>query len=104
MNEHGDGDGHAEEPAVRYFALLGNGGTAQNATGLVRRTRTRPPTDEVIGNDLAWHPTEYLRLYHLGHNDIDHAEITADAAAALLERWRIKWAARSSDSTPPPGP
>lgn len=84
-----------EAPAVQYFALLRDGGTAETASGLVRRTHIKPmPTDEVIGNDLGWHPTEYLRLYWLGHNDQDHVEVSAEFAAQLIERWRAKAAAR----------
>lgn len=82
-------------PEVQYFALLRDGGTAETATGLVRRTHTTPrPTDEVIGNDLDWHPTEYLKRYWLGHNDQDHVEVSAEFAAKLLERWRAQSAAR----------
>jgi len=78
-----------ETPAVQYFALLRDGGTPENASGLVRRTHTTPiPTDEAIGRDLLWHPTDYLRLYRLGHNDQDHVEITPRLAAELIERWR----------------
>ncbi len=51
----------SDEPAVRYFALIKDGGSAEEATGLVRRVPTTPqPTDEAIGNDLEWHPTDYL--------------------------------------------
>lgn len=86
-----------DEPTVQYFALIRDGGTAEDATGLVRRTHTRPlPTDEAIGNDLDWHPTEYLRLYRLGHNDRENVEVSAEFAAQLLERWRAKAAARRS--------
>jgi hypothetical protein len=78
-----------ETPAVQYFALLRDGGTAENASGLVRRIHTTPvPTDEAVGRDLLWHPTEYLRLYRLGHNDQDHVEVSAEFAAQLIERWR----------------
>jgi hypothetical protein len=106
VREDGDGRGQAPEaPEVQYFALLRDGGTAQDASGLIRRTHTRPiPTDEAIGNDFAWHPTEYLRLYRLGHNDTDHVEITAEAAQALLGRWRATWAARSTDPPQTSGP
>lgn len=78
------------EPAVRYFALIRDGGTAADATGLVRRIDTRPrPTDEAIGNDLEWHPTDYLeRYYVLGSMDREHVEITAEDADRLLARWR----------------
>ncbi|MBS2963328.1 hypothetical protein KGA66_09745 [Actinocrinis puniceicyclus] len=86
-----------DEPAVRYFALISDGGTADDATGLVRRTHTRPvPTDEAIGNDLDWHPTEYLYLYWLGHNDQAHVEVSAEFAAQLVQRWRAKAAEHRS--------
>jgi hypothetical protein len=84
-----------EPPAVQYFALVPDCGTAEEATGLVRRIHTQPmPTDEVLQNDLEWHPTEYLRLYWLGHNDHDHVEVSAEFAAQLLQRWRAQSAAR----------
>lgn len=80
-----------ETPAVQYFALLRDGGTAETATGLVRRTHTTPaPTDEAVGRDLLWHPTDYLRLYRLGHNDQDHVEVSAQFAGELIERWRAQ--------------
>jgi hypothetical protein len=86
-----------ETPAVQYFALLRDGGTEETASGLVRRIHTKPiPTDEAIGRDLEWHPTEYLRLYWLGHNDQPHVEVSAEFAAQLIERWRAQRAARSS--------
>lgn len=85
-----------DEPAVQYFALIRDGGRAEEATGLVRRVHTRPlPTDEAIGNDLGWHPTDYLERYRvLGSMDREHVEITADAAARLLEHWRQEASAR----------
>ena len=83
-----------QTPQVQYFALLREGGTAENASGLVRRIHTAPvPTDEAIGRDLLWHPTEYLRLYRLGHNDQEHVEVSEQFAAQLIERWRAKAAA-----------
>jgi hypothetical protein len=86
-----------DEPTVQYFALIKDGGTAEEATGLVRRTHTKPlPTDEAIGNDLEWHPTEYLeRYYVLGSMDREHVEITVELADQLLERWRAEAAARN---------
>jgi hypothetical protein len=87
-----------DEPSVQYFALIKDGGTAEEATGLVRRVHTSPlPTDEAIGNDLDWHPTDYLeRYYVLGSMDREHVEITADVAAQLIDRWRAQTAGRSS--------
>jgi hypothetical protein len=79
-----------EATAVTYYALIEDNGTADDATGLVRRTHTKPfYKDEAIGNDLEWHPTEYLdRYYILGTMDREHVEVSAEFAEALLERWR----------------
>lgn len=87
-----------DEPAVQYFALITDDGTAEEAIGLVRRTYTEPlPTDEAIGNDIEWHRTDYLdRYYILGSQDGNHVEITADLAAKLIERWRAEAAARET--------
>jgi hypothetical protein len=86
----------SDEPAVRYFALIKDGGSADEATGLVRRVPTTPqPTDEAIGNDLEWHPTDYLeRYYVLGSMDRENVEITAEFAEQLLARWRDQAAER----------
>jgi hypothetical protein len=75
---------------VRYFALIKDGGSAEEATGLVRRVPTTPrPTDEAIGNDLEWHPSDYLeRYYTLGSMDRENVEITPELAEQLLTRWR----------------
>jgi hypothetical protein len=80
----------SDKPAVRYFALIKDGGTAEEATGLVRRVPTTPrPTDEAVGNDLEWHPTDYLeRYYRLGSMDREHVEVTPEFAEQLLTRWR----------------
>jgi hypothetical protein len=80
----------SDESNVRYFALIRDGGTAEEATGLVRRVPTTPrPTDEAIGNDLEWHPTDYLeRYYTLGSMDRENVEITPELAEKLLARWR----------------
>jgi hypothetical protein len=80
----------SDEPTVRYFALIKDGGTAEEATGLVRRVPTTPrPTDEAIGNDLEWHPSDYLeRYYTLGSMDRENVEITPEFAEELLARWR----------------
>ncbi len=80
------------EPAVRYFALIQDGGAADEATGLVRRVPTTPrPTDEAIGDDLEWHPTDYLeRYYTLGSMDRENVvEIAPELAEDLVARWRV---------------
>ena len=84
-----------ETPQVTYYALIADDGSAEDATGLVRRVHTSPrKTDEVIGNDLEWHPTDYLdRYYILGSMDREHVEVSAEFAEALLDRWRAERAA-----------
>jgi hypothetical protein len=79
-----------DEPVITYYALIKDDGTAEDATGLVRRVHTKPiHHDEAIGNDLEWHPTEYLDRYYLrGTMDREHVEVTAEFAEALLEKWR----------------
>ncbi|OWM01268.1 hypothetical protein B7435_17050 [Mycolicibacterium peregrinum] len=86
------------EPRITYYALLAGDRTRDNPSGLVRRIHTTPrPTDEAFGRDLRWHPTEYLRKYWLGHNDVDHEEITLEEAATIISRWRVKWAKEDRD-------
>ena len=38
--------------------------------------------------DLQWHPSEYLRRYWLGHNELDHVEIGEEEAEAVIAHWR----------------
>ena len=77
---------------VTYYALLLDGFTADAPSGIVRRTHTVPATDEAFGRDMTWHPTEYLRRYYLGHNDVDHVEIDEESAKSIIARWCAKWA------------
>ena len=76
---------------VTYYALLAGNRTRENPSGMVRRTHSDPPVDEVFKRDLSWQPTDYLRRYFLGHNDVDHVEISEDEAQAILGRWRARW-------------
>ncbi|UBV23950.1 MULTISPECIES: hypothetical protein [Mycolicibacterium] len=86
------------EPQITYYAKLAAGRTRENPSGLVRRIHTSPlSTDESFGRDLQWHPTEYLRKYALGHNDVDHEEISAEEAQAVIDRWTIKWAQEDAE-------
>ncbi|EGG48270.1 hypothetical protein SGM_1565 [Streptomyces griseoaurantiacus M045] len=70
------------EGAVTYYATIDEG----HPRGLVRRrTDEDEAFDEAFTRNLRWEPTEYLRLYDLGHNEIDHVEITAAEAARFIE-------------------
>ncbi len=93
----------SNEPAVRYFALIDDergypdSSRARRITGLVRRTATRPvPTDEALGRDFKWGPTEYLRRYKPG-TDEPHEEISAESAERLIESWRATTASREAE-------
>ncbi|KRQ23407.1 hypothetical protein AOT83_24955 [Mycobacteroides sp. H001] len=77
---------------VTFYALLAGGREPDDPAGIVRRIHTDPPLDEAFGRDLEWHPTEYIRRYYLGHNDVDHVEIDEGSAKSILDRWRIEWA------------
>lgn len=93
----------SNEPAVRYYALIDDergypdGWRARRITGLVRRTATRPvPTDEALGRDFEWSPTEYLQRYNPG-TDEPHEEISAESAERLIESWRASWTSREAE-------
>ncbi|SHV28203.1 hypothetical protein [Mycobacteroides abscessus] len=77
--------------SVTYYARLAGGHTADDPSGIVRRTHTVPPIDEAFGRDMQWHPSEYLRRYYLGHNDVDHVEIDEESAKSILDRWCAEW-------------
>jgi hypothetical protein len=80
---------------VSFFAVvLEPGNPRDRPAGLVRRIHTAPvPTDEAMHRDLQWHPSECLRRYWLGHNELDHVEISEEAAA-VIAHWREHGVAR----------
>ncbi|WP_234307692.1 MULTISPECIES: hypothetical protein [unclassified Streptomyces] len=74
------------EGALTYYAKIDEGHPRERPRGLVRRRTDDDETfDEAFTRNLRWEPTEYLRLYDLGHNEIDHVEITAAEAARFIE-------------------
>ncbi|MEV6361215.1 hypothetical protein [Nocardia asteroides] len=99
------------DPAVHYFALIDDergypdGWRARRITGLVRRTATAPtPTDEALGRDFVWRPTDYLRNHRLGIDE-PHEAISAETAERLIQSWRASRSNREPDRTssePPP--
>ncbi|GGK33938.1 hypothetical protein [Nocardia camponoti] len=91
------------EPAVRYFALIDDergyldGVRARRITGLVRRTDTRTvPTDEALGADFTWRPTDYLRRYN-PRTDGPHEEISVESAEQFIASWRASSAERATN-------
>ncbi|WP_326847347.1 pentapeptide repeat-containing protein [Streptomyces kaniharaensis] len=72
-----------------YYARFDESSTSsrENPYGIVRRSTVDAiDIDEAFTRNLRWEPTEYLRLYYLGHNDDDHAEITRAEADAFIKR------------------
>ncbi|MFD3976685.1 hypothetical protein [Streptomyces cyaneofuscatus] len=75
------------EGEMTYFAKISDGYPRPSPRGIIRRRveddgRTH---DEAFTRNLRWEPTEYLRLYDLGHNDIDHVRISEIEAAAFIQ-------------------
>lgn len=74
------------EGEITYFAKISEGYPRSSPRGIVRRRVDDGRTyDEAFTRNLRWEPTEYLRLYELGHNEIDHVGITEIEAAAFIE-------------------
>ncbi|MFJ8308823.1 MULTISPECIES: pentapeptide repeat-containing protein [unclassified Streptomyces] len=76
------------DPASRhitYYAKIGEGYPRSSPRGIVRRRFLDGVAyDEAFTRNLRWEPTEYLRLYELGHNEIDHVEITEQEADSFV--------------------
>lgn len=74
------------EGEMTYYAKISDGYPRHSPGGIIRRRVDDDRTyDEAFTRNLRWEPTEYLRLYDLGHNDIDHVRITEIEAAAFIE-------------------
>jgi hypothetical protein len=73
---------------ITYYAKISDGHPRSSPRGIVRRRlvgREEATYDEAFTRNLRWEPTEYLRLYALGHNDVDHVQITEIEAARFIE-------------------
>jgi hypothetical protein len=71
---------------ITYYAKFSEGYSRSNPQGIVRRRMVNGIAhDEAFTRNLRWEPTEYLRLYELGHNEVDHAEISEAEAVAFIE-------------------
>ncbi|MFI6933131.1 hypothetical protein [Streptomyces sp. NPDC050287] len=74
------------EGEITYYAKISDGYPRSNPRGIVRRRIDEGQThDEAFTRNLRWEPTEYLRLYELGHNEVDHVEISAVEAARFID-------------------
>jgi hypothetical protein len=73
---------------ITYYAKTDEGHPRSSPRGIVRRRRVgREATtyDEAFTRNLRWEPTEYLCRCELGHNEVDHVEITEIEAARFIE-------------------
>ncbi|WDN55921.1 hypothetical protein [Streptomyces clavuligerus] len=74
------------EGEITYYAKTDAANSRSSPQGIVRRRIDEDRMDdEAFTRNLRWEPTEYLRRYELGHNDIDHVEITEIEAAAFIQ-------------------
>lgn len=74
---------------ITYYAKFSEGYSRSNPQGIVRRRMADGVAhDEAFTRNLRWEPTEYLPLYELGHNEVDHVEISEAEAAAFVEKVR----------------
>ncbi|MEU9120036.1 hypothetical protein AB0C96_09265 [Streptomyces sp. NPDC048506] len=74
------------EGQITYYAKVSEGYARHNPRGIVRRRIDEGQTyDEAFTRHLRWERTEYLKLYDLGHNEVDHVKITEIEAAAFIE-------------------
>ncbi|WP_344396470.1 pentapeptide repeat-containing protein [Streptomyces vastus] len=71
---------------ITYYAKFSEGYSRSNPQGIVRRRMLNGVAhDEAFTRNLRWKPTEYLRLYELGHNEVDHVEISEAEAVTFID-------------------
>lgn len=93
MNDRGASVEVLNSPSgtVTYYAKIDDEFPRERPAGIVRRRRAGQSfRDEAFTRNLRWEPTEYLRLYELGHNDGDHVEITEEEANQFVSRITAK--------------
>lgn len=77
-----------------YYAVIGQGRTITDPSGLVRRRATAEGTvDESIQRDLTWRSTDVFEQIERGEEVglPELSEITEPQANDLIERFRVKW-------------
>jgi hypothetical protein len=77
---------------VKYYAIVGIGRTADNPSGIARRSfRPEGPIDEALRRDLTWERNPAIVKWEYGDVGADLVEISESQAEALIERFREKW-------------
>ena len=80
------------DEAVKYYAIVGYGRTAQNPSGIARRTANADgPVDEALRRDLTWQRDSAIIEWESGDAGADLVEISEAEARALTEGFRERW-------------
>ena len=80
------------DEVVKYYAIVGSGRTAQNPSGIARRTTSADgPIDEALRRDLTWQRDSAIIEWEYGDSGANLVEISEAEAQALIERFREKW-------------
>jgi hypothetical protein len=80
---------------VSHYAIVGGGRTAENPSGLVRRSYTPSGRiDEALSRDLSWKPTSAITQWEYGNLSSELVEISEADAAQLIDHFREKWGAQ----------
>jgi hypothetical protein len=77
---------------VKYYAIVGIGRTADNPSGIARRSFSpEGPIDEALRQDLTWERNSAIVKWEYGDVGADLVEISEADAEGLIERFREKW-------------
>ncbi|MGW1784025.1 hypothetical protein ACWCQQ_33695 [Streptomyces sp. NPDC002143] len=72
---------------MTYYALIRDGYPRENPSGVVRRrVSDGVESEEVFTRNLRWEPSDYLLKYSIGHNDVEHIEISEEEVMAFIDR------------------
>jgi hypothetical protein len=80
---------------IAYYAIIREGRSPAAASGLARRTFTSAGRlDEALRQDLSWERDSAIYEWERGEElGADLVKISPAEAEALIERFRVKWAA-----------
>ena len=79
---------------VTYYEILLADDSGDNPAGLARRRQLEngAMVDEMLRPNLSWQPDTVIAEWKRGDSVEELREIGADEAAALVERFRQRWA------------
>ena len=80
--------------SVTYYEIILADGSGDNPAGLARRRQLDQGgiEDEMLRPDMSWQPDSLIAEWKRGDSVEELREISADEAAALVERFRQRWA------------